>query len=91
MTGLSVFGVMVRRGARLSELGRLMTRFPQQIVNVDVATKPPLADLRNTQACIAEIESALGDEGRVLVRYSGTQNLARVMVEGPNTDVVGPL
>ncbi|MGC6415847.1 MAG: phosphoglucosamine mutase [Bradymonadia bacterium] len=88
VTGLSVFGVMVRRGARLSELGRLMTRFPQQIVNVDVATKPPLADLRNTQACIAEIESALGDEGRVLVRYSGTQNLARVMVEGPNTDVV---
>ncbi len=88
VTGLAVFGVMVERGATLSELGRIMRRYPQKIENIKVVTKPPLSDLTLTQQAIRDVESSLDGDGRVLVRYSGTQMLARVMVEGPSDQVV---
>lgn len=83
VTALAVLGVMVEDGAKLSELARCMTRFPQVLQNVAVARKPPLETLDAVQSAIAAVTAELGGEGRVLVRYSGTQNLARVMVEGP--------
>ena len=58
--------------------------YPQLLVNVKVRAKRPLAELFNVQAEIAAAEADLGDRGRVLVRFSGTELLARVMVEGEN-------
>jgi phosphoglucosamine mutase len=55
--------------------------FPQTIVNVKVSQKPPLQSLPEVARVLAEAERALGDSGRIVLRYSGTEPLARVMVE----------
>jgi phosphoglucosamine mutase len=88
---LAVLGVAVREGKALSELGAEMRRFPQRLESFEVASKPPLDSLPNTQALIARAEGELGSNGRVLVRYSGTQRMARVMVEGPALEQVNRL
>ena len=62
--------------------------YPQVLLNIPVREKPDLAGIPDVQAALAEIERALGDEGRVLLRYSGTEPLCRVMVEGPSAEVV---
>jgi phosphoglucosamine mutase len=78
---------MARTGKRLSELADLMDVYPQKLINVNVRRKPEIAELPGVMAVIERIEKELGDDGRVLVRYSGTQNMCRVMVEGP-TDAI---
>ena len=65
-----------------------MERYPQVLSNVPVSTKPPIATLPKVLEAIAKAEADLAENGRVLVRYSGTQMLARVMVEGP---AMGPI
>ncbi|MBT8341259.1 MAG: phosphoglucosamine mutase [Desulfatitalea sp.] len=77
---------MKRAGRPLSELARIMTVYPQVLVNVPVKTKPDLATLPDIQAVIDRVEKALDRHGRVLVRYSGTQDMCRVMVEGPTNE-----
>ncbi|MGB8835239.1 MAG: phosphoglucosamine mutase, partial [Candidatus Acidiferrales bacterium] len=62
--------------------------FPQQIVNVRVKAKPPLDSLPEVSRTLAEAEKALGNSGRVVLRYSGTEPLARVMVEAEHEDHV---
>jgi len=64
-----------------------MDIYPQKLINVDVKSKPDISTLPLVMEVIEGVERELGDEGRVLVRYSGTQNMCRVMVEGP-TDTV---
>jgi phosphoglucosamine mutase len=64
-----------------------MTVFPQVLINVDVAEKPPLAEIGKLQEAIAEAEAELAGKGRVLIRYSGTQPMCRVMVEGPTKEL----
>jgi phosphoglucosamine mutase len=56
---------------------------PQRLVNLTVAEKPPLEEIKDLQAAIKVAEEELQDNGRVLIRYSGTQSMCRVMVEGP--------
>ncbi len=74
----------VKRGAKpLSEMAKIMTLSPQKIINVDVKEKPPLDKIPELQKAIKVAETELGDKGRVLIRYSGTQSMCRVMVEGP--------
>ena len=70
-----------------SALAGWMTVYPQRLINVDVTWKPPLESLPDLQRSIRAAETALGDRGRVLVRYSGTQLMCRVMVEGPTDDL----
>ena len=70
----------------LSELANRMDLFPQKLVNVPVREKPPVEDLAGVMAEIRDAEKVLGDRGRVLVRYSGTQLKCRVMVEAPTTE-----
>ncbi len=82
VAALRVLAIMVREGVPLSELTRVMTRTPQVLINTAVAKKIPLEQLPDVQRRIAEIEKELGDDGRVLVRYSGTESKARVMIEG---------
>lgn len=86
IAGLKVLEVLVRSKQSMSELASFFERVPQELVNVEVTAKPPLSDLTKTQALIKKVESELGSEGRVLVRYSGTEKKARVMVEGPAQD-----
>ena len=57
------------------------------VINVDVKSKPDIATVPRIMEVIERIEKELGDDGRVLVRYSGTQNMCRVMVEGPSERV----
>ncbi|MBM4290099.1 MAG: phosphoglucosamine mutase [Deltaproteobacteria bacterium] len=88
VAALAVLGVAVGEGRPLSALGAEMTRFPQVLKSFEVAGRPPLASLAGAQRAIREAEAALGTRGRVLVRYSGTQAMARVMVEGPALEQV---
>jgi phosphoglucosamine mutase len=72
----------------LSELSQIMTVFPQVLLNVDVKRKPEITDVPEIAEVIRAVEARLGAKGRVLVRYSGTQPLCRVMVEGPALEEV---
>jgi phosphoglucosamine mutase len=82
VAALRVLAIMVREQRALSELAQVMTRTPQVLVNTAVERKVPLEQLPHVQSMIAEIERQLGEDGRVLVRYSGTESKARVMIEG---------
>ncbi len=82
VAALRVLAVMVREGRPLSELAKVMERTPQVLVNLAVERKIPLDQLPDVQRLIADVERQLGDDGRVLVRYSGTESKARVMIEG---------
>jgi phosphoglucosamine mutase len=86
LTALKVLEAMQAADQPLSEMARVMNRFPQVLINVDVARKPDLISLDTAQAAIEAVESELGTSGRVLVRYSGTQPQCRVMVEGPTKE-----
>ena len=88
---LQVLAVMCRSGKEMSELASILKMSPQRLVNVELSSRPPLESLPTVQAAIAAAEKELGQEGRVLVRYSGTQNLCRVMAEGPTDEMVGRL
>jgi phosphoglucosamine mutase len=74
---------MKTEGKPLSELAKIMTVFPQVLINIDVKVRPDLSTVPEIVKAIKGAENALGNRGRVLVRYSGTQNMCRVMVEGP--------
>lgn len=83
-TALRVLQAMAEAQAPLSELAAPYVEFPQVLINVPVAEKPDFGELPAVTARVASIEETLGDDGRVLLRYSGTEPLARVMVEGPD-------
>jgi phosphoglucosamine mutase len=74
-------------GKPLSELGAGMTVLPQLLLNVPVRGRPDISTIPEIADEIKAVESELGDHGRVLVRYSGTQLLCRVMVEGPTEEI----
>jgi phosphoglucosamine mutase len=86
ITALQVLAAMKKEGKPLSELASIMTVFPQMLINIDVKRKPEIETVPEIMAAIKKAEEALGDKGRVLVRYSGTQNMCRVMVEGPTKE-----
>ena len=88
VAALQVLGQLQRTQKPLSELCKVMESFPQTLVNLKVARKPPLEELPHVVEAIRAAETALGDEGRVLVRYSGTEAKARVMVEGPDSSII---
>jgi phosphoglucosamine mutase len=87
-TALRVLEVLRSRKAPLSELARAYRPLPQVLVNVPVQRKPNLSDVPSVMDEVRRIEAELGEDGRVLLRYSGTEPLARVMVEGPDEDHV---
>jgi phosphoglucosamine mutase len=82
VAALRVLAIMVREQKPLSELAAVMTRMPQVLVNTAVERKVPIESLPQVQKMIADVEKELGDDGRVLVRYSGTESKVRVMIEG---------
>jgi phosphoglucosamine mutase len=82
VTALAVLTLLVEKGEPLSKLRRVMTRFPQVLLNLRVSSKPDVQTIPAVAKTIAEAERTLGERGRVLVRYSGTEALLRVMIEG---------
>ena len=84
VAAMQLVAAMAKEGKPLSELARMMDVFPQKLINVDVKIKPDIDKVPKLVEAISQIEKELGEEGRVLVRYSGTQNMCRVMVEGPS-------
>ena len=86
VTALQLAAVMKQTGKPLSELRQVMRRFPQVLVNVPVADKTRLATSAVLARAVREVESELGDAGRVLVRASGTEPLVRVMAEASDQE-----
>jgi phosphoglucosamine mutase len=87
VAAMQVLAILRREQRPLSELAaEAMQRVPQVLVNVTLPGKRPLAELPKTSRAIASAEKALGKNGRVLVRWSGTEPKLRVMIEGPKQD-----
>ena len=88
VTALQVLSMMQKRGERLSQLTKDVTMLPQILKNVKVKEKKPLNEMKNAEDVINNVTSLLKGEGRVLVRYSGTEKKCRIMVEGREHDKV---
>jgi len=82
ITALCLLRALRESRKTLSEMTAGFKQYPQILVNVEVREKVPFAELRSVQAAVAEVEELLSQKGRLLLRYSGTERLARVMIEG---------
>jgi phosphoglucosamine mutase len=89
ITAISLLRAMEESGhLSLTEMTDGFTRYPQILVNVRVSEKVPFEELPAVQSLVAEVKRELGNRGRLLLRYSGTERLARVMIEGEQQDVI---
>jgi phosphoglucosamine mutase len=86
LTGLQLVDTIIQTGQKLSQLKQKMRKFPQVLVNVRVGDKNKLNGNTAVAAAIRQVENRLADNGRVLVRPSGTESLIRVMAEGPEIE-----
>ncbi len=84
LAALQVLAVMCRAGKPMSELKKIFEPVPQTLLNVEVKSRRELSELPTVLEAIKAVEGKLGTEGRVLVRFSGTEAKARVLIEGPN-------
>lgn len=84
LTALFLLQAMTEKNKSLSEMSEGFNKFPQILVNVRVSRKMPFEDVSEIAEAAAQLEKELGAKGRLLLRYSGTENLARVMIEGEN-------
>lgn len=91
VSALQLLSAMRLYNKSLSELSRIMKLSPQKLINVDVKEKPPLEEIAELREAVRAAEGELGDQGRVLIRYSGTQQMCRVMVEGPTQEMTDRL
>lgn len=87
IAALQVMAVSLSLGKPLSELAQIMRVYPQKLVNIEVTRRPKIESEPAIADAIKDAEAQLGEEGRVLVRYSGTQPLCRVMAEGPTEEL----
>lgn len=85
---LQVLRIMIETDSKLSDLASIFKRYPQATINVKVKSKPPLDGVKQIQEAKNQVEKQLADSGRVLIRYSGTEDICRVMVEGPKVKQV---
>ncbi|MEJ7847881.1 MAG: phosphoglucosamine mutase [Pyrinomonadaceae bacterium] len=88
MTALLLLKAIKDRGVPFSEMTAGFQRYPQVLVNVKVNEKQPFDDVPEIAAASKQIESELAGKGRLLLRYSGTENLARVMIEGEDQNAI---
>ncbi len=88
LAALRVLSVMKRTGKKLSELKQIVTMYPQVLVNIKVKERKPIESLPNVQRAIQEVKNKLGLEGRIFVRYSGTEALVRILVEGRDAGTI---
>ncbi|HUF40471.1 MAG TPA: phosphoglucosamine mutase, partial [Verrucomicrobiae bacterium] len=88
---LQMLALMVEKRKRLSQLKGVMTRLPQVLLNVGVKERKDFVQMPKVAKKIAQVERALAGRGRVLVRYSGTELLARIMLEGEDQNQIGAM
>jgi phosphoglucosamine mutase len=88
LTALQVLAVMQKKGASLAELAEVMKVFPQTQRSVRVKAKKDLSQISQIQRMIKDCERELGEQGRIVVRYSGTEPLLRIMIEGENEEKI---
>ncbi|SFL77765.1 phosphoglucosamine mutase [Paenibacillus sp. 1_12] len=88
LTALQLMDTLVLSGKKLTEMKHIMRKYPQKLVNVRVKDKSKWQGNPIIEQAILKVEQELGDNGRVLVRPSGTESLIRVMAEGPDKDQV---
>jgi phosphoglucosamine mutase len=86
ISALQIIAVMLRTGQPVSELRRVLNRYPQLLRNVAVREKKPFGEIGPVLAKLREAELLLNGRGRVMLRYSGTEPKARLLLEGPDTD-----
>jgi len=91
LTGLKLLAVLKEKQAKLSELAAQMHRFPQVLLNVKVNNKDKVMNNDFVKYKIEEVEAVLGEDGRILVRPSGTEPLIRIMLEGPEQNLLQKL
>lgn len=91
LSALQVLAIIQRSGKPLSELAKVMTSLPQVLVNVPVRKKTELKRMPEVKKVISEVEAELNEKGRVLIRYSGTEPLLRVMIEGEDQQRINVL
>lgn len=88
LAALQLLEIIIKSGHRLSELAKIMESYPQKLINVRVANRRDLSGVEEFQTKLAKFEKILGERGRILVRFSGTEPVIRVMVEGENEDQI---
>lgn len=88
LTAIQLLNILKQSGLKASELAEPVKTYPQKLVNIRVKTKEGIMDHPHVQEVISEVEDTLGEDGRVLVRPSGTEPLLRVMVEAPTDEEV---
>lgn len=86
LTALKLIQFMKEESKPLSELGKIITVYPQVLINIHVSRKPEIDCVPELANTVKQVENILKEKGRVLVRYSGTQSICRVMVEGPDKE-----
>ena len=92
IAAIQVSAILVREGRSLSELiAETIQRVPQTLISVTLPVRRPLDELPQTSKAIANAEISLGTEGRVLVRWSGTEPKLRVMIEGPEQNLIAEM
>jgi phosphoglucosamine mutase len=82
VSALQLIGVMQETRSSLGELSKCLVKFPQVLLNVPVKTKPPVESIPGLAARARAFEAEMNGAGRILLRYSGTESVLRVMVEG---------
>jgi phosphoglucosamine mutase len=88
MTALQVLKIIKEKGKKLSELAYTFEKFPQRVFNVEVKEKLPLEEIKSLQEKIKDWKEKFAGKGRVFLRYSGTENLLRIMIEAENMNFV---
>jgi phosphoglucosamine mutase len=91
ITALQILAIMQQTGKSLSELAGVMTALPQVLVNVRVRERRPVEDVPAIARKVKEVTRHLGEGGRVLIRYSGTEPLLRIMLEGQDQQEITAL
>ncbi len=88
LTALQILAIMQETGQSLSELAKVMTSLPQVLVNVRVRERRNISDIPAIRDVIDQVEERLAENGRVLIRYSGTEPLLRIMLEGEDQNEI---
>jgi len=86
ITALQVLAIMQKKGKTLAELAQVMAQFPQTQRNIRVQAKKDFSQIPQIQRMIKECQRELGERGRIVIRYSGTEPLLRIMIEGENEE-----
>lgn len=88
LSALQVLRWVQKKGARVADLRKGMRRYPQKLINLKVRHKPAWESVPAVAGAVREVEQELGKKGRILLRYSGTENLVRLLVEADKMDTI---